>query len=263
MGALRLPDGRILFGTGRLFRHEDRDLRFGAYGQRRAPVARPRPEGRIPQRRGDGAGRSGAGPARHFVLVRHPRIFRRCHRTAETRRHHDHHADLRHGRFDAGALRARRRRHLYQGGRRGRRPRGQGRGGNSRRRPAQSRDHRRQCGRQRGRRGRHGRRPLRKLLRLDTRHRGSRSRRLRFGGRDGHAAARRAGADADRCRGHRAFDHRHLPRAHQGGRHDARTAPFAGCGRQFQFAADRRRDVRTPTSRRRRSPEAHRRDPPP
>ena len=58
-------------------------------------------------------------------------LFRRCHRTAETRRHHDHHVDLRHGRFDAGALRPRRRRHLHQGGRRGRRPRGQGRGGHS------------------------------------------------------------------------------------------------------------------------------------
>ncbi len=29
VGALRLPDGRFLFGACRLFRHEDRDLRLG------------------------------------------------------------------------------------------------------------------------------------------------------------------------------------------------------------------------------------------
>ena len=32
---------------------------------------------------------------------------------------------------------------------------------------------------------------------------------------------RRAGADADRRGGHPALDHRHLPRAHEGGGHDA------------------------------------------
>ena len=60
LGALRLPDGRFLLGACRLFRHEDRNLCFGAYGQRRTPVARPRPEGRFPQRRRDGARGRGA-----------------------------------------------------------------------------------------------------------------------------------------------------------------------------------------------------------
>ena len=56
----------------------------------------------------------------------------------------------------------------------------------------------------------------------------------------------RDGPDADRRGGHPALDPRHLPRAHEGGGHDARTAPFAGRGRQFQLAADRRRHVRHP-----------------
>ena len=160
LGSLRLHHRRLFLGACGLLRHEDRDLRFGPYGQCRAAVAGPRPEGRIPQRCGDGTGGRGPRPARHFVLVRHSEPFRRGRRAAEARGHHHDDADLRHGRLDAGSVRACRRRHLHQGGRRGRRPGGQGRSGHPRGRSAQSRDHRRQRGRQRGRRGRHGRRPV-------------------------------------------------------------------------------------------------------
>ena len=132
VGSLRIPHGRFLLGPGWLLRHEDRDLCLGPHGQRRAAVARPRPEGRLPQRRRHGARGRGPRTARHFVLVSDSGPFHRRGRAAEARRHHDDDADLRHGRFDAGPLRACRWRHLHQGGRRGRRPRGQGRGGDSR-----------------------------------------------------------------------------------------------------------------------------------
>ena len=70
---------------------------------------------------------------------------------------------LRLRRLAAGAVPARRRRHLHQGGRRRRRPRRQGRGRHPRRRSAQPGHHRRQRGRQRRRLRRHGRRPVREL----------------------------------------------------------------------------------------------------
>ena len=89
-------------------------------------------------------------------------------------------------------------------------------------------------------------RPLRELLRFDPRHGGAGRRGLLLGRFRGVADQGRDGPDADRRGGHPALDPRHLPRAHEGGGHDARTAPFAGRGRQFQLAADRRRHVRHP-----------------
>ena len=106
------------------------------------------------------------------------------HRHADRRprppRRHDHLPDLqREGlrgaprlrlrRHAPGALHARRRRHLHEGGRRRRRPRRQDREGHSRGRPAQRRDDRRQRRRQRRRLRRHGGRHLRELRGDDRR----------------------------------------------------------------------------------------------
>ncbi len=86
-------------------------------------------------------------------------------------RNHGHHALLRHGCQQPGAVCSRRRRYLHQGGRRRCRPGRQGRAGHSGRRSAQPGHDRRQRGRQRGRRGRHGCRPVRIVLRFDSGHR--------------------------------------------------------------------------------------------
>ena len=83
------------------------------------------------------------------------------------------------------ALRAARRRHLHQGGRRRRRPRRQGRGGHPRGRPAQPGGHRRPRRRQR----RRLRRPRRRPLRVD----GRREHRRDDPRRDARGRAREAG----------------------------------------------------------------------
>ena len=61
--------GRVLLGACGFLRHEDRNLRLGPHGPCGAPVARPRPEGRLPQRRRHGPRGRGPRTARHFVLV--------------------------------------------------------------------------------------------------------------------------------------------------------------------------------------------------
>ena len=108
-------------------------------------------------------------------------------------------------------LRATRRRHLHQGGRRRRRPRRQGRGGDPRGRPAQPGGDRRQRRRQRRRLRRHGRGPLRDLRghggRRDAARRAHLHARVRARGRDLPARDRRR-------RDHR-LDHRRAVGAHE------------------------------------------------
>ena len=133
-------------------------------------------------------------------------------------------AGLRLRRHAAGAVHARRRRHLHEGGRRRRRPGRQDREGHPRGRPAQRRDHRRQRGRQRRRLRRHGGRHLRELRSDDRRRDDPRHGQLRPQGRDLPAA---------RPRHRRArLDHQHL-HASRPARTTPRTRPCKSVHRGF------------------------------
>ncbi len=146
MGALRIPHRRLLLGPGRILRHENSHLRLGPNRRSRPKFAQPRTESRLPERCRDGACRRRARTLRHLALVHNPRPLRRRLGHRQTRHDDYHHAHIRNGCIDAGALRTCRRRYLHQGGRCGCRPGREGRGRNPGRRPTKSSYNCRQCG---------------------------------------------------------------------------------------------------------------------
>ncbi len=212
---VRLRDRRHPLRRGRLHRHErlrarqcprrrGGSWRRLAGADRRLPRWRDhRPAGRRP--RADG-GRRLLRPA-HRGLQRNSEDGRRCADRPRLRRL----ADL--------DLRASRRRHLHEGGRRRRRPRGQGRGRHPRGRPPQPRDDRRQRRRQRRRLRRDGGRPVRDLRRHRRRGDAAGGAHLRTVHARGDLPAGAGG------RGDHRLDHRHLRGAHDDRQRRARALP--------------------------------------
>ena len=162
----RVPDRRRAVRGGRLHRHERRRALERPHGRGgeagREARARRRLQGRlgdrIPRRRARTAGRCRLLLGAHRSPEQLVRLGDRRPDRPRVRRF----ADLR--------LRATRRRHLHEGGRRRRRPRGEDRGGHPGRRPAQPGRDRGQRRGQRRRLRRHGGRPVRDV----RRHRGRR-----------------------------------------------------------------------------------------
>ena len=181
--AIGFADRRDSLGRGGLHRHERRRALERPHRGGREVGPAPGVQRRLPRRLGRRPARRRPRPARGRRLLRHPHGPARQHPGVGDRRPDRPRlrrlADLR--------LRAARRRHLHEGGRRRRGPRRQDRGRHPRGRPAQPGRDRGQRRRQRRRLRRHGGRPVRDL-------RGHRGR--RDAARDGVPARQPAGLPA-------------------------------------------------------------------